>query len=387
MRLGPAHTRRFAARRVPAGVLSFILVLALAPRASASTQSKLSDAKRQLTALMDQIKTQEANAQTAENQLADLNARVVSATQLEDHLSAQLLATQTSIAADKAAEEDLQAKFDAMLRSTYMTGSGVGGIQGQVLASMLSSTSLADLSDRAVYASALAQSSVDLSTQLSNAKALLEARATDQSRLLAHQTSLLANLHDAQLARSNAVAAQRDAVAALDQTKERILSLIVRLQKQLKAQELKDIGGAFQGGEHITYGAWAGYFLRTMNAPSCKSNLVVVVAWQLSEFTQAAWNPLATTHPMPGSTPFNSSNVQNYPTLAVGLQASKDTLVQGSPTYGYGAIISSLSGCSDAMTTARAINASSWCRGCAYGTYVTGNIAKVEANYKIYAAL
>jgi hypothetical protein len=39
------------------------------------------------------------------------------------------------------------------------------------------------------------------------------------------------------------------------------------------------------------------------------------------------------------------------------------------------------------MTTARAINASSWCRGCAAGTYVTGNIAKVEANFKVYAAL
>ena len=38
-------------------------------------------------------------------------------------------------------------------------------------------------------------------------------------------------------------------------------------------------------------------------------------------------------------------------------------------------------------TTARAVNASSWCRGCTYGMYVTGNIPKVEANYDVYAAL
>jgi len=39
------------------------------------------------------------------------------------------------------------------------------------------------------------------------------------------------------------------------------------------------------------------------------------------------------------------------------------------------------------MTSARAINASDWCRGCAGGTYVIGMIPKVEANYRTYAAL
>lgn len=384
---GPVPTRRFADRRLVAAVLAFALVLALAPGASASTQSKLSDAKRQLTALTAQITTEEANALAAQNQLAGLNARVVSATRIEDRIAAQLLATQTSIATDKAQEADLQAKFDSMLRTAYMTGDGVGGVQGEFLASMLSSTSLADLADRAAYASALSQSSIDLANQLSSAKALLEARAADQSRLLSRKATLLASLHDAQIAHANAVTAQQDALATLDRTKQRILSLIVRLRKQLKAQEIANIGGAFQGGDHVTYGAWAGYFLRTMGVPSCQSNMVAVVSWQLAEFTQAAWNPLATTHAMPGSTLFNSSNVQNYPSLAVGLQASKDTIVGGSPSYGYGAIVSTLSHCTDPMTTARAINASSWCRGCAGGTYVTGDILKVQANYKIYAAL
>jgi len=387
MRPGSVPTRRPADRRLVAAVLAFALVLAFAPSASASTQSKLSDAKRQLTALTAQITTEEANALAAQNQLADLNARVVSATRIEDRIAAQLLATQTSIAADKAQEAVLQAKFDSMLRTAYMSGAGVGGVQAELLDSMLSSTSLVDLADRVAYASALGQSSIDLANQLSSAKALLQARAADQSRLLSRQSTLLANLHDAQIAQSNAVTTQQNALATLDRTKQRILSLIVRLHKQLKAQEIANIGGAFQGGEHVTYGAWAGDFLRTMGVPSCKSNMVVVVSWQLAEFTQAAWNPLATTHAMPGSTAFNTSNVQNFPSLAVGLQATKDTIVQGSPTYGYGAIVSTLSNCSDPMTTARAINASSWCRGCAGGTYVTGDIPKVEANYKIYAAL
>jgi hypothetical protein len=55
--------------------------------------------------------------------------------------------------------------------------------------------------------------------------------------------------------------------------------------------------------------------------------------------------------------------------------------------FGYGRIVSELSACADAMTTARAINASSWCRGCAGGTYVVGMVPKVLANYATYASL
>jgi hypothetical protein len=222
---------------------------------------------------------------------------------------------------------------------------------------------------------------------VSNLKAGLVAQAANQSRLLSRQASLLQSLHGDQVAQAAAVAGEQQALATLARTKQQILDLIVKLRKQLRAEEIASIGGVFQGPDHVTYGAWSGLFLRTMGVPSCHSNMVALVSWQMAEFTQAAWNPLATTHLMPGSTAFNSSNVQNYPSLGVGLQASKDTIVNGSSSYGYGAIVSTLSRCSDPMTTARAINASSWCRGCAGGTYVTGYIPKVEANYAIYAAL
>jgi hypothetical protein len=124
-----------------------------------------------------------------------------------------------------------------------------------------------------------------------------------------------------------------------------------------------------------------------MGAPGCHENKVAVVAWQYSEFTQAEWNPLATTHPMPGSTYFNGSGVQNYPSLASGLEASRQTILGGLSNYGYGAILDSLRACSSAMTTGLAINASFWCRGCTYGQYVINNIPKVEAHYQVYAAL
>src|SRR5262249_39940963 len=154
-------------------------------------------------------------------------------------------------------------------------------------------------------------------------------------------------------------------------TRAEIVSLIARLHAEIRAQALAAVGTAFQGPGHVSYGSWAGAFVRSMRAPACRSNLVVLVAWQYSEFTQAAWNPLADTLRMSGSTGFNSAGVQNYVSLDQGLEAVGHTLTNG-PMLGYPSIVAGLRACADAMTTAQAINASAWCRGCAGGSYVTG---------------
>ena len=175
------------------------------------------------------------------------------------------------------------------------------------------------------------------------------------------------------------MASEAAALQQLDQTRTSIVALVARLAKRLRAEEISSIGRIFQGGAHATYGAWAGAFLNTMGVSGCHANMVAVVSWQVAEFTQAAWNPLATTYPMPGSTLFNGSGVRNYVSAGQGLEATRLTIRGGMDRYGYGRIVSSLAACADAMTTARAINASSWCRGCAGGTYVVGMVPKVEA--------
>jgi hypothetical protein len=127
--------------------------------------------------------------------------------------------------------------------------------------------------------------------------------------------------------------------------------------------------------------------LRILGAPGCRDNRVVAVAWQVQEFTQAAWNPLATTHRMHGSTDFNSVGVQNYLSLEQGLQATKETIDHGWDVYGYGAIVRSLRACAPALATAHAIAASSWCPGCLGGNYVVGVVPKVDADLETYASL
>jgi hypothetical protein len=112
----------------------------------------------------------------------------------------------------------------------------------------------------------------------------------------------------------------------------------------------------------------------------------VLVAWQVAEGTAAAHNPLATTHPMPGSTSFNSVGVRNFPSVEVGLQATVETLRLPVPSYGYRAILDNLATCAPAKTTATAINASSWCRGCAGGLYVLNVLPLVQADYAAFSS-
>ena len=133
-------------------------------------------------------------------------------------------------------------------------------------------------------------------------------------------------------------------------------------------------------------GEWASAFLAEIGAPDCLENRVLVVAWEAQESTEARFNPLATTHEMPGATSFNSVGVRNYRSVAQGLDASRETLEDGAASYGYEAILSSLRACNDAEATAWFVNASAWCRGCTAGAYLTGLLPAVRADYATYAA-
>ena len=128
-------------------------------------------------------------------------------------------------------------------------------------------------------------------------------------------------------------------------------------------RKARDTGGIVPG-EPLTYEAWARGFLARVSAPACQENLTIVVTWETAESTEAAFNPLATTHAMDGATDFNSVGVKNYRSLDQGLDAARDTLQGGADSYGYAAILQDLQACASAEMTAMAINASAWCRGC-----------------------
>ena len=375
---------RWIARAIVATAAAFALLAGSTASSASSTRSTLDAAKNRLTALTGQIGSEESQARTLEDQLSSLDTQISDASGKVDQIDAELASTRYDLITAKAQADRLQKRLDVVARTLFMQGAG--SMQAAVLGTLLSSGSLGNLGDLLATGQIVAQSDVDLATRVGNLKAELAFKAADLTRLRDQQVQLMAQLATARTSKARAVADQRAVLADLERTKSEIVGLIARLHKQLRAEALAAVGTAFQGPGHVAYGAWAGLFLRAVGAPGCQANLITLVAWQYSEFTQAAWNPLADTLAMSGSTSFNSVGVQNYVSLDQGLQATRFTLVNGS-AFGYGAILSDLAGCADPMTTAGAINSSMWCRGCAGGEYVVNDIPKVEANYDLYAQL
>jgi peptidoglycan hydrolase CwlO-like protein len=371
-------------RVVAALLLSSALLSGAVDRSTASPGSQLETANQRLSALTGRISSQEAQARALEDRLAGLTARIAQARSRIAGIDAELATTERELDAASRRIEGLQSRLDAMARNLFMQGAG--SVQASILGQVLGSSSVADLGDLLAYGQALGRSDVDLADRVAYLRVELSQHAADLHRLRAEQVQLMAELSGERASAAQAIADRRAVLADLERTKTEIVDLIANLHREIRAQAIATVGTAFQGPGHVSYGSWASAFVRTIGAPGCRSNLVVLVTWQYSEFTQAAWNPLADTLPMPGSTDFNSVGVQNYVSLDQGLQAVRTTLTNG-PTLGYPAIVSRLRSCADAMTTAEAIRASAWCRGCAGGAYVTGWIAKVEANYELYARL
>lgn len=380
---GSAPARRIA-RAIVATASAFALLAGSTGSSASSTRSKLGAAKNRLTALTGQIGSEEVQARSLQDQLSSLDAQIGNASSKVDQIDAELVSTHHDVVTAKAQADRLQKRLDVVARTLFMQGAG--SMQAALLGTLLSSSSMGDLGDLLATGQIVAQSNVDLATHVGNLKAELAFKAADLTRLRDQQVQLMAQLAAARTSKARAVADQQAVLADLERTKSEIVALIAKLHKQLRAEALAAVGTAFQGPGHVPYGSWAGLFLRAVGAPGCQANLITLVAWQYSEFTQAAWNPLADTLAMSGSTTFNSVGVQNYVSLDQGVQATRFTLVNG-PAFGYGAILSDLAGCADPMSTAGAINASMWCRGCAGGAYVVNDIPKVEANYDLYAQL
>jgi len=120
--------------------------------------------------------------------------------------------------------------------------------------------------------------------------------------------------------------------------------------------------------------------LRRLHAPTCASNMIVVVAWIVQVHGRAGWNPIDAIAPVSGSW-VERSGVRGYPSLQAGLEGTVLTLWEGLAGKGYAFIVRDLQQCALASTTARAIQQSGWCPRCDGGTYVVSLIPNVSAAY------
>jgi peptidoglycan hydrolase CwlO-like protein len=358
-------------------VITGLLMATLASAASADTKSELAAAKERLATLQARIADQSAALSQLHSQIAVLTQKVNRAQAEFDRTRTNLERTKASLADAQERFDVVRGRLDARAAEVY-----VGG-PARAMEMVLGATSLSDFTYRLEFANRLQSNDAQLAQEVQRRADGLKQQQAVLSALRAEQAEKLSALTADKRALDQTAAAEQDALAALSASRQEVSVLVQKLAKQLRAEELAAARAAAQGGMPITFGQWAQVFLPRAGASTCRENLVVIVAWEEAEYTAARWNPLATTKDMPGATNFNSHGVKNYASLGQGLDATYGTLIL--PSRGYEPILSNLRKCADAMTTAKAINASKWCGGCANGTYVMSWVPIVESNYSHYA--
>lgn len=372
--------------RVLALCLAVGSVMAGMASSHANTADRLDQARAQLRALSDQVATQSADVQGARDRAAEAEARATEASQALIPLTVHRVQIAQRLDDVNAELDAARERFDQAVIDTFLGSPGtVPGVD--TFAAVLGAQSLDQLQDQIAFGDAVTR---ERESALSHVVALQQ-RLTDQGSTL---DALISAAREVRTRRDQALGEQQAALvqeqrslAALDATRADIVALIERLRERLAPQDISEVATAFQGENNLSYGEWANAFLRVMGAPRCHANLVVTIAWQVQEGTRAAWNPLATTHRLEGSTHFNHVGVQNYRSLEQGLQATQETIEHGWDTYGYGAIIRSMNDCAGPLDTAAAIAASKWCYGCANGQYVIGILPAIQASFDTYAEL
>ena len=342
--------------------------LVLAAPASAGV---LNEARARLGELEQQIALDQASIDVTHQTLESLGTKIAELQTAHDATQARLVATQRALAGVDDRYRQLQDELNAVAVTAYQWGPMAP------FALALGADSLGDLAIRLQYFDSIASANAEAATAVAVHAAQLDSIRGDLSALSKQQSKLEVDLYASQAELTTTLLAQNDELKQLADARAEAAALVRRLGITADPS---------MTGAGVSFGRWAELLLSRLRAPICQDNLIAIVAWESTEGTAAAYNPLATTHDFPGATDFNTVGVKNYPSLRDGIHATIDTLVLGSPSYGYGAVLASLTACAPAESSGAAINASSWCRGCAGGLYVMNVVPLVRADYERFAA-
>src|SRR3954451_23348885 len=374
---------RGAHRRALALCVALSAVVTGVASSHASTADRLDRARAHLQALTGEIATQSRAVEDARAAAIDAESRASEADQALVPLIVHRVEVAQHVAAVQAELEAAQERFHEAVVQAFISAPGVQP-GADTFAAVLDASSFEDLQDQLAFGEAAANVRAKAVAEVTSLDRQLATRGATLDDLMGAAQDVRARRDAALQEQQAALVREQQAMAALDQARTEIVALIDRLRAKLAPKDVQAVARAFQGDQNISYGSWAEAFLQVMGAPRCHANLVVAVAWQAQEGPHAACYLLATTHRMNGSPAFNSVGVQNYRTLAQGLEATKETIENGWQSYGYGGVIRSMRDCADPLVTAQAIAASSWCSGSAGGQYVVGIVPAVEASYDTY---
>jgi hypothetical protein len=307
--------------------------------------------------------------------MLDVLARADAARTKQEAIQAQLVDLDVRLRDTREAYDAARSRLNQRAADAYMFGPQEG------IAMVLGASSAGDLADRVSFVDALQASDASLGRQTAASAERLDGLRGTKDTLLQAQEAQVATLASEQQDVATTFAAQQSALQALAGPRGELVALVSSLRTRMTQEEQAAANGAERGSSVTAFDAWSKLLLGHLGDPVCMNDRIVVVAWETAEFTKAAWNPLATTHDMPGATEFNSAGVKNYVSLEQGLEATIETLRGGAPSYRYGPILDGLASCGDPMSTALAVNASAWCNGCAGGRYVVDVVPAIEAYF------
>ncbi len=368
--------------RLRAGVVLLALLVSalwLPAAAQADPQDRLAEARAQLVSLESELALRRDELAGVQMQLSSVNGLMVQGEEMYADLDERLDESRAAMAKTQARYDELQQRFGGLVRHAYMNN-GAGAI-----AAIVGASDSGDLEERVTVMSELADHSLVLAEQATAMKRALQQQATETQTLIDQQQGALQQMRTQQQQITEESMRLQQAMDVVEETRQDLLDLAVRLKSQLQVADLDQLSEALKGKDSVSYGQWARLAAAQFKAPGCKENLIALIAWQANEGTDARWNPLATTYDMPGATDFNYIGVKNYVNLKQGLTASWLTLQRGWKAYGYGDIVISLRKCAKAEETAAAIAASYWC-GCG-SYYVVSLVDDVRRNFDFYSKI
>lgn len=356
--------------------ISVFAVVGFPAGAAAHLAGDLENAKRRAAELSDRIAREEATVQRLQGQLRTLSVQLGREQAGLHEIEENLQATNARIDSTKKTLQKLRDRLRTRAREMYMRG------PLSLVEVVLGAETVADFVGRVGYATRMASQDGRLVLAARAAQAKLRVEQARQQQLESEQRAKVSGVRSRQRTATNLFARQMAVMSELVKFRAEALHLVDEIAGRIANGEVDSLRRVAGRGMTISYGEWARSFLVALGAPTSRANQVAVIAWEAAEGTMATWNPLATTISMPGATVYNSHGVKNYRSKEQGIEASIKTLRL--PNHGYEAIIASLRSGAEAMETARAINRSDWCRGCAGGTYVIGFVPAVERYYDRY---
>ncbi len=345
-----------------------------APPVPTELPKNLGEVEERLNDLEYRIRRREKKIASYQLKLSEISGEVASQAASLDEIRDNLDATSDRVASSEARVADLKQEIARRARSLYKRGGPL-----EMIGVLVGSDSMRDFVSRVGYATAAATHDEDLLNETRDVQSRLGRLKSFQTRLVRDRTDVVKDLQERQGTISDVFAKQQSALARIAIDRAAVLAIADVLTGRVGADRISALRRVAGGGMTITYEDWARELLTAIGAPVNRNNLVVVVAWQAAEGTQATWNPLATTMPAEAATVFNEVGVRNFSSLEVGIDATIRTLSRRG--HGYDKILDGLERSLAPMETGHWIQQSNWCHGCAEGGYVVGLIPAVEQYY------